>query len=527
MFAANSAQMRFIDERMTSDFSYPSILLMETAGRRSAECIAELFPLSNFLILIGPGNNGGDGLVIARYLHRMGKSIRLLFSSSPDVFEHDSRINYQIVKHLGLPVHVFDPKSPTDVRSLVTDGTILIDALLGVRAYGPLRSPLLELVNTLRPLHVSVVAIDLPTGLIADSGKVETAPLRCDYTITFQLPKICHFTTPAAGFCGKVIVMDIGIFDEAILSAGISTHVMDHETIRRWYVKRDLNVHKGTYGHVLAVGGSKGKSGAIALTSRASLEMGAGLCTAFIPGSVSCAFHRTTLENMSIPYGSNNTAYLNETAAEVCLSYLDDKHVLAIGPGMGNNADTLAFLKGVMTQDKIPVILDADALNLVAENPELWEVVSPEGYQTRCILTPHPGEMARLMNLTVLDIQEQRLEMARLLSAERNVVVVLKGAGTVVATPNGTAYISSVGNPGMASAGVGDVLTGVIAGLIAQGYNLLKASVMGVYLHAISAEIVVEMFGHEGVTASKISRYLGAALKKVIETDHYQQLVLR
>lgn len=527
MFAANSAQTRAIDEFMVAEYGYPSLLLMETAGRRSADCIVEFFPLSNFLILIGPGNNGGDGLVIARYLHQMGKSVRLVLAVDPQQLKGDALINFQIVTHLEIPVYQFDPAAAAEVRSLVTEGTILVDALLGTGSSGPLRSPLLELVNALRPLHVSVVAIDLPTGLSADSGKVETQPLRCDYTLTFQLPKICHFITPGAGFCGRVVVLDIGIFEKAINSVGISTHVMDHETIRRWYVARDQNVHKGTYGHVLTAGGSKGKSGAIALTSRASLEMGAGLCTAFIPGSVSCAFHRTTLENMSIPYGSNNTAYLNETASDVFLSYLDDKQVLAIGPGMGNNSDTLAFLRGALKQRKIPIILDADALNLLAENPDLWHSVAPEELQTRCIITPHPGEMARLMNVQVPDIQEQRLEAARQLAAERNVIVVLKGAGTVVAAPNGTSYISTVGNPGMASAGVGDVLTGVIAGLIAQGYNLLKASVMGVYLHAISAEIVVEMFGHEGVTASKISRYLGTALKKVIESDQYQRLVLR
>lgn len=466
-------------------------------------------------------------MVIARYLNRMGKSVKLLFVNDPEEYVGDAQTNYRIISQMGIPCERFDPARPVEVRNLVADGTILIDALLGTGAKGPLRTPVAELINSLRPLHISVVAIDLPTGLNADTGHFETQPLRCDYTLTFQLPKVCHFVTPAAGFCGKIVLIDLGVYPEVIHSMKLNTFIMDHETTRRWYVPRDQNVHKGTYGHVLAAGGSKGKSGAIALTSRASLEMGAGLCTAFIPGSVSCAFHRTTLENMSIPYGTNNTAFLNETAAEVFLSYLTDKSVVAIGPGLGNNSDTRDFLKGCLPHLTLPVVLDADALNLLAEHPEIWSCITHDNEQPRFIITPHPGEMARLMNVNVPDVQEKRLECARTLAAQRNVIVVLKGAGTVVAAPNGTAYISTVGNPGMASAGVGDVLTGVIAGLIAQGYNLLKAAVMGVYLHAISAEIVVELFGHEGVTASKIARYLGAALKKVIESDQYSRIALR
>lgn len=500
---------------MIEEFDYPGLLLMETAGRKSADIILEAYPnIQNFLILCGAGNNGGDGLVTARYLTRAGRNIRVLLAYPPETMEGDALVNYRIMVKQGARIDVYRPEIEEDVTHFLQSGAIVVDALLGTGLRQKIREPITPLLKYIQQQPNAVVAIDLPSGLFGDTGSLVNVPLRCEYTITFQLPKICHYVFPAANYCGEVKIVDIDIYDNILDRLGVKTQTLSDELVRQWHLIRQKESHKGTYGHMFCAGGSRGKGGAIALCTQAAIDSGAGLCTAFIPGGVACSFHRTTLENMSIPYGSATLAYLNETAAEVFGTFLEGKHSVAIGPGLGNNQDTVAFMKSVLPKINVPVVLDADALNILAEHPEVWKFM-PADPRSNVVITPHPGEMARLMGVTVDVVQERRFESALKLAMDRNVIVVLKGAGTIIAAPNGSVFLSPIGNPGMASAGTGDVLTGIITGLIAQGYNTLKAAAMGVYIHARSADLVLRTFGHEGVTASKIIRYLGAALKEI------------
>lgn len=518
MFVTNSAQIREIDRIMIEEYDYPGLLLMENAGRKSAELILGIYPnIQNFLVLCGAGNNGGDGLVTARYLMQAKRNVRILLAYPPETMEGDALINFQIIVKQGLKFDVYSPEIESDITKFLHSGAIVIDALLGTGLRQKIREPITPLIKFIQQMPNSVVGIDLPSGLFGDTGSLVNVPLKCEHTITFQLPKICHYVFPAANYCGKVHIADIHIYDNILDRLGIKTQVITDKLVAGWHLMRNRETHKGSYGHVLAAGGSRGKGGAIALCTQAAIDIGAGLCTAFIPGGVACSFHRTTLENMSIPYGSTTLAYLNETAAEVFSTYLEGKAAVAIGPGLGNNQDTIAFFKEVLPRIQVPVVLDADALNIIAENPDMWKHL-PTDSRSNVIITPHPGEMARLMGTTIDVIQERRFESAIKLAMDRNVLVVLKGAGTIVAAPNGAVFLSPIGNPGMASAGTGDVLTGIITGLIAQGYNALKAAAMGVYIHARSADLVMRTFGHEGVTASKIIRYLGAALKEIAST---------
>ena len=311
-------------------------------------------------------------------------------------------------------------------------------------------------------------------------------------------------------YCGKVEIIDIGIYNFIIDRPGVKTQIITPEILQVWYRPRENDTHKGVYGHAMLAGGSKGKGGAVALSARAVTEIGAGLCTAFIPGSVACSFHRTTLENMSMAYGAATVAFLNEISAEVLLSSLADKTVLGVGPGLGNNRETQAFLAKILEEARLPLVLDADALNILAEKPEYWDLL-PDGAPV--VVTPHPGEMARLMGVSAEKVQQRRLESAIQLAAERQIIVVLKGSRTLVADPEGHVFICTAGNPGMASGGAGDVLTGVICGLVAQGYEIFEAAAMGVFVHALSGDLVYESQGHEGVTASKIIYNLGASLR--------------
>ncbi len=511
MYITLSNQIQYADRIMAEEYAYPSLLLMENAGRVSSEIILNYYPDTHrFLILCGPGNNGGDGMVVARYLQKAGRMVKILFALDPSHYKGDCAINFQIIKKSGIPFYVFDNAFVSRIYQHVAD-TIIIDALLGTGTNG-VREPINSIINQFRTIPNSVIAIDLPSGLNPDTGSITFPPLKCELTIALHLPKVCHYVTPASNFCGEVKVVDIGIYQHVIEKLDIQYHLITQTLLQAWYKPRSKDTHKGDYGHVYLAGGSKGKAGAIALATRASIESGAGLSTAFIPSAAACAFHRRNLEGMSISYGMGSVAYLNEPSAEVFASYLEGKSVVAIGPGLGNNSETYAFMVKALSLVKrsgLPLILDADAINILADHSELWEHVP-----ANTILTPHPGEMSRL--LKVADIQSKRLEYTLQFAKEKNIIVVLKGAGTIVATSDGQAYINGTGNSGMATAGAGDVLTGIIAGLVAQGYSLKQAAIMGVAFHAKAGDIVANLYGVEGVSASKIMRYTGPAIQEII-----------
>lgn len=511
MYIVTAEEIKRAEEIMAKEYAYPSLILMETAGRLCAEAIIHEYPNTHhFLVMCGPGNNGGDGMVIARYLQKVGRIVKILFATDPENYKADAAINYQIIKKLGIPYFIFGDKFLSEFHQHIAE-SIIVDALLGT-GKSEIREPIPTIINKFRSVPNDIVAIDVPSGLNPDTGQIIFQPLKCAITLALQLPKYCHYITPASNFCGQVRVIDIGIYQHIFEKMDIKSHLITPNVLYSWYRPREKETHKGTYGHVYLAGGSQGKAGAIALAARAAIEVGAGLSTAFIPSSAACAFHRSTLEGMSIPYGSGNVAYLNEPSAEVFASYLDNKNVVAIGPGLGNNADTTAFLKKALfnvQMSKLPLILDADAINILADHPELWAFV-PEN----TIITPHPGEMSRLLKQA--DIQTKRLEYAKLLAHEKKVIVVLKGAGTIIAFPNGETWLNEIGNPGMATAGTGDILTGVIAGLLAQGYSPKQAAIMGVAFHAKAGDIVAELFGMEGVTASKILRYISPAIQEIL-----------
>jgi ADP-dependent NAD(P)H-hydrate dehydratase / NAD(P)H-hydrate epimerase len=513
MWLSNAAQIREMDRLMTDDFAYPSLLLMETAGRLTAERILQLYPdLQKFLIPCGPGNNGGDGMVIARYLHQAGRKVWVIFSRTPEAYADDAMVNYQILRKANVPNDIFARSIKGKIEEYLHDNTVIVDALLGTGVWQELREQMAQQLEFYRKFRNSVVAVDLPSGLSADTGVILNVPMHAEHTITFQLPKICHYVTPAADLCGQIHVVDIGIYREILEQVKPEAFVIDDDLVRAWYRPRSAETHKGTFGHCLLAGGSRGKGGAIALASQSTLEIGAGLCTAFIPGSVSCSFHRNTLENMSVAYGKESAAFLSGTAADVFNSYFADKNVLVVGPGLGANDDTHDFLAGVLERCKLPLVLDADALNLLARSPELLAKV-PEG----SVLTPHPGEMSRLVNTSGEAVQGHRFEIAKNFAIEHKVYLVLKGRNTLIATPEGRVYVNPLGNPGMATAGTGDVLAGTIGGLIAQGYPIEHAAVIGTYVHAKAGDRVASKHGMEGVVASKVMRSLGIALNEIVQ----------
>ncbi|MDX1905426.1 MAG: NAD(P)H-hydrate dehydratase [Bacteroidia bacterium] len=497
---ATAAQIREADRIQITEKYVPGLLLMEQAGRMAADKLCTLYPGQGaFLILAGPGNNGGDGLVIARYLCLWGREVQVILSHEPGRFEGDARIMHQILSELPVPLTLFEEADIQDIVAEFREPPVLVDALLGTGSQGPLRGSVLALIQAVSALTLPVVAIDLPSGLDADTGDVPELFLPATHTLTFQLAKVCHCVTPAATACGTVTVLDIGIWPEVIRQLGIQRFVPERADMVRWRLKREATSHKGTFGHALAIGGSRYMPGAIALTGYACLQAGAGLVSVFTPEACRTPVFALAPELMCPPAGAVFD-WLGPDALEDAERALAGKAAVMIGPGMGTHPETYAFLARLLPRIQVPLVVDADALNLLAAHPDLWLLLP-----SHTILTPHPGEMARLTGLT--HVQERRLETAERLAQDRQVIVILKGAGTLIACPDGTTFVNPTGNPGMATAGSGDVLTGILGGLLAQGYSPQIAAVMGVYLHGLAGDLAAGHLGQEGVTARALAAH--------------------
>ena len=486
---------------MIEDLDLPGVLLMEEAGRKSAEWIlARYADHKDFLILAGPGNNGGDGFVIARYLDRAGKSVEVIQSHTEDRYQGDAAINLKALKGASVNVRVWEGEVSAN------GATVVIDALLGTGVNSELRGTILEMIDHFRDHSGPMVAIDMPSGMLADSGQLKSTPLKADHTLTFQLPKVCHGVYPAADFCGEVVVIDIGIWPSVVSGLGIQRSWLDGNVARSFLENRPRPTegHKGTFGHALLIGGSSRYPGAIALSAHAALHIGAGLSTAVAPESSRSAIFGLGPEAIFQPISGE---WITPSHLDAVCEWSQGKAV-GIGPGWSTHPEVLEFFKQYLAQLDRPVVLDADALNLLAE-AQCWDLV-PAG----SVITPHPGEMRRLLGTSEKTFG--RIEEAEALARERNLVVVLKGAGTIVATPDHT-WVNTTGNSGMGTGGAGDVLTGAITGLMAQGFSSDTAAALGVYLHGLAGDLAAEKFAENGVTASRIMEHLGPAMVKLVQ----------
>lgn len=507
MLIANTEQIRAADRNMIEGCNFPGLLLMETAGRKAAEFILETYlDMEGYLILTGPGNNGGDGLVIARYLHLAGKDVHVRTSHDPSRFKGDARANFRALEDSGVAIGKWNGHAVTGFPD-DAERILIIDALLGTGVTGKVRGNIKEILEGFRDTPFPVVAIDLPSGLSADTGALINEPLRAAYTLTFQLPKIGHYVTPAADACGEVVTIDIGIWPAIIDGLGIRRQLMTGAQVRAWYAARPVSGHKGTFGHALLIGGSRRYAGAIALAAHAALHMGAGLSSVFAPSAVSAALFGIGPEVMLEGQDGN---CLSKDHIKDAVRMLKKAPTLGVGPGMGTEEMTADFLRLLLLTADHPLVLDADALNLIAAHPNMWKDV-PAG----SILTPHPGEMKRLTGAKVKPAQ--RLAVAEEFAQKRKVVLVLKGAHTIIAAPDGSSFVNFSGNSGLATAGSGDVLTGAITGLLAQGYPPVQAAAMGVYLHGLAGDLAAEQSGREGVTAMRIMHSLSPALQVALQ----------
>jgi ADP-dependent NAD(P)H-hydrate dehydratase / NAD(P)H-hydrate epimerase len=515
-----AAEMREVDRLTTKRYGVRGLTLMENAGKSVADFIATR--LSNFkrrpiVVLCGKGNNGGDGFVAARHLLKMGANVEAYLFGEPREVKGDAATNLNRWKKAGGKLRVV--RTSSDYKKLGPkswQGLIVVDALLGTGARGEVTGTLREVIEAANSKAGCVVAVDIPSALNADTGAVEGVAIVAQYTVTFTAPKPGLFLGEGPQHVGELIVREIGSPRDLVSEVGRGNLTWSEPgEFAVFGLPRKPEGHKGDYGHALIVAGSVGKSGAAVLASWAALRAGAGLVTVATPEPVLPVVAAHTPEVMTEPLASTRAGTISERSLEGSLfaSILKGKRALAIGPGLTTQDETQSFVRTVVkTHSEVPIILDADGLNAFA-----GRAAELRDRQGLLVITPHPGEMARLTGRPTAEIQSNRIEIALKTAADWNAVVVLKGHHTVIAAPDGFAYINSTGNPGMGTGGTGDVLTGVLAGITAQyaqnldatGYAMLAA--FGVYLHGLAGDIAYADHNGAPLMASDLIRAIPRA----------------
>lgn len=568
MRVVTGAQMAEIDQKAIQQIGIPVEALMENAGLALAQTAWEMLGLTpgwatpswleavpgrvppprrpfrhppRVIVLAGRGNNGGDGCVAARYLANWGARVRVYRpadgrSSSragssaagaearkspghegggPSLRETAAR-QFDILTKLGVDVSVVSMADISKVKLNLAMADLVIDALLGTGFRGEPEGVTAALIDAMNEAGVPVLAADIPSGVDASSGRV-TKAVRAQVTVTFGLPKIGNLLFPGADYCGSLRVVDIG-FPPSLLLEGADLWWLRPEMVRSWLPPRPAQSHKGTYGHVLVVAGSRGMTGAGHLAVRGALRMGAGLVTWALPASLQDAMAPHVPEALTAGLPDGGSGIYGEDGVEEIARLMEGKKAVVIGPGLGRQPRTSAFVRAVLSRLEVPTVIDADGLYALT-HPELsrpFAGLSPKG---AWVLTPHAGEMARLMGCSVADVTADPLGMARRAAVQYGAVVVLKGARTVIAAPDGRAWINSTGSPVMATGGSGDVLAGAIGALLAQGLPTWQAAAVAVYLHGLSGERVAREHGASGMLVRELADRLPLARKEILNHD--------
>ncbi len=498
------ARVREADRRATLDAGLPTRVLMENAGRALALATLEVASgaaARGVLILCGRGGNGGDGLVLLRALHQRGIPARAFLLASEERLGPETRANLETARALDLPVELHPDLPDAELEKALPEGGVLADALLGGGARGPLEGTLARVVERLRnPQGRFHIAVDLPTGLDPDSGRIPGPSFRAHLTFALAAGRRCHFLHPASELCGKVRILEIGIPPEYLTpETGDRVRLVSRTDFRETFPAPPEGAHKSTRGRLLLVAGSKRMPGAAVLAARGALGAGIGLLTVAATESI---LDQMPPEAMRLPLPEGAEGELGDGAADIVCGFRSD--AITLGSGIGRTKEAEGQIRAIVSRSEVPLVLDADGLNAFASRPgELRPGLA---------LTPHPGEAARLLGRTTEAVAEARLETARELAATAGNPVALKGPGTVIAEPDGAAWINSTGGPELATGGTGDVLSGIVGALLARGYSPTEALAGGTFLHGRAGEIARERLGPEAVTASAIAGEIGNAL---------------
>lgn len=510
MKIVTSAEMREIDRISSERFGVPSLTLMENAGTAVAEFVVSRYPSAERIgVICGKGNNGGDGFVAARKLQAVGKGVRIILLAEPSQLRGDAAEMFG-----RLPIAPVIVRSSEELKAEraqeVFQSELLLDAILGTGFKPPVSGLYAEAIRLLNASSASAIAVDIPSGADADVMGEQTGTARADAVVTFTAPRPAHVFGRLTD--GPTVIAPIGSPDEAIVSR-LQLNLITPRDIAPLIGPRSPAANKGNFGHVLVVGGSVGKAGSVAMAGMAVLRSGAGLSTVATPKSALPTVAGFHPEVMTEPLdetdaGTISTRALDKGAMEALIK---GKTVLAVGPGISRNLETSEFVRNLVTKCKTPLVLDADGLNAFEGRAE-----ELNGKGRTLVITPHPGEMARLVGSTVAAVQRDRINIARTFAREHELIVVLKGHRSLIAQPDGTVWVNATGNPGMATGGTGDILTGMVAGFVAQNpERIAEAVVAAVHLHGLAGDVACESMGEHSLVATDLLKALPEAFRRL------------
>lgn len=511
MLIVTADEMREIDKYTIEGIGIPGVVLMENAGSQVVQNLKEKMSIKGCkaLVLAGHGNNGGDGFVIARHLGNNQVDVETWLLSDIRKCSCDSVINFHALVHSGYRLKFWDEKNHDLLLARINEADIIIDAMLGTGVQGELREPYKKITETVNNAKAYRVAVDIPTGVNSDSGEVVDWAFKADLTVTFAFPKLGQFLFPGADYVGELKVADISIPPIVVKEKNPRRYLITKEKARELLPERPQNSHKGSFGHALIIGGSGSMAGAPLLAAKATLRSGAGLVTLAVPRGIQAAVLSNSPETMCVGLTETAEGHFAVNSAKELRELYRKFSAIGIGPGLGMFAEGSAWLKEIFTTVQ-PMVVDADALNILANDLSiLSERKSPT------IITPHPGEMARLIKKDVEFVQKNRVNVTKQFAQEHNLYVVLKGAGTLIATPSGELFINPTGGPELSKGGSGDVLTGIITGLLAQSIPVLDALILGVYLHGLAGSLA-SFPSNYSTLASEVINKIGLAIQQTM-----------
>lgn len=510
--ACYAHQMREVDKAATDLGCIPSIILMENAAIACVEELKKTFDIqkTSIAVFCGKGNNGGDGLAIARHLSNIGVNVTVYLVSGNE-YKGDALINYNILSKTNIRIkHIIDIE---ELSYIIRSYDIIIDAILGTGISGTVRGNSYDVIEKINENAKYVLSVDVPSGINSDTGEICGIAVKADKTVTFAGYKVGMLMYPAADYTGDIAVDKISIPEHVINSQNLKINVTDSGFVRALLKKRENNTYKGIYGKLLIIAGSKGMSGAAYMSAEAALKSGAGLITLACCESINAVLEEKTTEvmTMSLP---DADGHISRDAIVDILEKIEEATAVLIGPGLGRSSDAEAIVQAVLQYSKVPVIVDADAINAVARNKRMLELCACD-----LVFTPHTMELSRLTGLDVDQIESERIDISRDFCENNGAVLLLKGHHTIVTGTDLTQYINTTGNPGMATGGSGDVLAGIIGAFAARGIDCEKAAAAAAYIHGMAGDIASQKYGEESMSASDILECIPDAFAHIFQLD--------
>jgi len=516
---ATARQMAELDRVTIEEYGIPSLVLMENAGRSCTDRILRILQdkvvapeEASVAVVCGRGNNGGDGMVIARHLVNRGVYVEVFLLSEVEDLSTDARTQYEIIKKMDVECRfVRDQEGVEDLRTFLEEVHLCVDGILGTGLSSPLQGIVRDVVETINLSMATVFAVDVPSGIDATSGRILGEAIRADFTGTFGLLKLGQVLLPGSIHCGETDIYDIGIPSKAVFDSGIKTEALEERMVKSMLSIRPPDFHKGVAGRVYIVGGSPGMTGAPCLAGLAAMRMGAGLITVVVPKQLRPVVEAKLMEVMSVGVEDGGTGHFRKEGIPDLLEKMPRADFVVLGPGLGMYGEAAEFMAEIVPRIRVPFLIDADGLNALAGQVGILRKAGAP-----CIVTPHPGEMSRLTGESIEAIEASRIGSAQHFAEEENVTVILKGARTIIATAKGDVFINTTGNPYMASGGMGDALTGMVAALASQGLSPIDAACAGVFLHGMSADILVRKHPMSAVSATDVLGNIREALRQTL-----------